>query len=153
MSFNYRRLEYFLLKFCTHLPLTKGCSGFFLFWLDLELFAKITGNLVSTHSHKPGFLLFHNKSRSKLNKKNPKHAFVDIVKYETRAKFLGKILNSMVVGAQQSFKSFRQITWFLGNSRALSNFSLLNLYYHIIKKSVCKSQFLFNHASNLNKYN
>ena len=29
---------------------TKGCVGFFLFCLDLELFAKIKKNLVSTHS-------------------------------------------------------------------------------------------------------
>ena len=29
---------------------TKACVGFFLFYLDLELFAKIKKDLVSTHS-------------------------------------------------------------------------------------------------------
>ena len=34
-----------------YLPMfTKGCVGFFLFYLDLELFAKIKQDLVSTHS-------------------------------------------------------------------------------------------------------
>ena len=28
----------------------------------------------------------------------------------------------MIVGARQSFQFFRQITWFLGNNRALSRF-------------------------------
>ena len=46
--------------------------GFFLFHLDLELFAKIKKDLVSTH-------LFNN-SRPKQNKKNPTHPFVDITK-------------------------------------------------------------------------
>ena len=38
------------------------------------------------------------------------------------AKFQQKILNSMVVGAHQSFQFSREITWFLGNKRALSKF-------------------------------
>ena len=33
-----------------------------------------------------------NNSRSKQNKKNPEHPFVDIVKYETRVKFQQKNL-------------------------------------------------------------
>ena len=62
----------------SYLPMsTKGCVGFFLFCLDLELFAKI--------KKKPGFytLLFYtftNNSRSKQNFKNPIHSFVDITK-------------------------------------------------------------------------
>ena len=36
------------------------------------------------------------------------------------AKFQQKILNSMVVGARQSFHFFKQNTWFLENNRALS---------------------------------
>ena len=36
---------------------TKGCVGFFLFCLELELFAKIKKDLVSTHSQKPGLSL------------------------------------------------------------------------------------------------
>ena len=63
-----------------------------------------------------------NNSRSKHNKKNPTYPFVDIRKTETCAKFQQKILNSTVVGARQSFQFFRQITWFLGHTRALSKF-------------------------------
>ena len=33
------------------------------------------------------------------------------------AKFQQKMLNSMVVGARQSFQFFRQKTWFIGNDR------------------------------------
>ena len=52
-SSNYPTVQYFLLKICTHLPLTniyKECVGFFKFCLDLELFAKVKKDLVSTHS-------------------------------------------------------------------------------------------------------
>ena len=91
----------------------KGYVGVFLFYLDLELFAK---------KKRPGFYTlvlynFINSSRSKQNKKNPTQSFVDITKYETCAKFQRKILKSMVVGARQSFQFFRQKTWFLGNNR------------------------------------
>ena len=37
----------------------------------------------------------------------------------------------MVVGARKSFQFFRQITWFLGNNSALSNFKNLILHYLI----------------------
>ena len=37
----------------------------------------------------------------------------------------------MVVGARKSFQFFRQITWFLGNNRALSKFKNLILHYLI----------------------
>ena len=51
--------------------------GFFLFCLDLELFANV--------KKIPGFytLLFNifiDNSRSKQNKKNPEHRFLDIIK-------------------------------------------------------------------------
>ena len=65
------------------------------------------------------FLIFANNSRSKQNKKNPAHSFVDIGKWETCAKFQQKILNSMVAGARQNFQFFKQKTWFLENKRAL----------------------------------
>ena len=61
-----------------YLPLSKkGCVESFLFYLDLELFAKI--------KIRPGFYTvifytFINNSRSKQNKKNPTHPFVDITK-------------------------------------------------------------------------
>ena len=58
-----------------YLPMfTKGCVGFFLYYLDLELFAKIKKDLVSTLV----FCTFINNSRCKQNKKNPTHPFVDI---------------------------------------------------------------------------
>ena len=94
-------------------------SAIFLFCLDLELFAKI--------NKRPGFYTltetrFINNSRFKQNKKNPKHPFGDIGKYETCANFRKtlKILNSVIVRAHENFQFFRQITWFLGNNRALS---------------------------------
>ena len=46
----------------------------------------------------------------------------DLVEYETCAKFQQKILTYMVAEAFQSFQIFRQITWFLGNNRALPEF-------------------------------
>ena len=35
--------------------------------------------------------------------------------------FSKKILNSVVVGARQSFQFFRQKTWYLGNNRTCLN--------------------------------
>ena len=65
------------------------------------------------------FYTFFNKSKWKENKKNPTHTFVDITKLKTCAKFQQEILNSMVVGARQSFQFFSQKTWFLGNNSGL----------------------------------
>ena len=53
----------------------KECLGFFLFYLDIELLKKPV--------KRPGFYalifyIFINNSRSKQNKKNPRHSFVDI---------------------------------------------------------------------------
>ena len=56
------------------------------------------------------FYIFINNSRSNQIKKNPEQLLVDIVKQEMCANFLLKILNSVVVGAHQSFQFFRQIT-------------------------------------------
>ena len=83
-------------------------------------------------------LIFANNARSKQNKKNLEHLLLDIGKQETCATVQQKILNSRVVGARQSFRILRQITWFPENNRALSNFLwdfvLLNKYYQIIIK-------------------
>ena len=38
---------------------TKELSKLFIFYLDLELFAKIEKDMASTHSQKPGFLYFY----------------------------------------------------------------------------------------------
>ena len=55
---------------------TKGYVGFFLFYLDLELFAKIKKGLVSTHSFFTLLLVTQD-----LNKiKNIPHLFVGITK-------------------------------------------------------------------------
>ena len=69
-------------------------------------------------------------------KKNPEHAFVDIGKKETFAKFQQRTLNSMVVGARQSFQFLRLKTWFLKNNRALSKF-LFGVSHYLI--SIIKS--------------
>ena len=53
MSSNYPAVQYFLLKLRTRFLLAnayKRVCGIFLFCLDLELFAKIKKDLVSTHS-------------------------------------------------------------------------------------------------------
>ena len=58
-----------------------------------------------------------------------KHHFADIGKWETCAKFQQKILNSVAVGARQSFQFFKEKTWFLENDRALSKFLSGILHY------------------------
>ena len=77
-SSNYPTVQYFLLKLRTRFLLTnvyKRVCGIFLFYLDLELFAKIKKDLVSTHT----FFTLLLKTQD-LNKflKNPTHPFVDI---------------------------------------------------------------------------
>ena len=108
-----------------YLPMsTKECSAFLLFCLDLELFAKIK----KTWFLHTFFYIFNNNPRSKQNIKNPEHPFVHIIKWETCAKFQQKILKFTVVGAHQSFRFFRQITWILRNNKALSKFRYRILY-------------------------
>ena len=82
-------------------------------------------------------LIFRNNSRPKQNKKNPEHYFVEIAKKETiKKKYLQKIFNSMVVRARQNFQFFKQNTWFLESSRALSKFlyRISLCFISIIKK-------------------
>ena len=104
------------------------CGNFFFFCLELELFAKFKKYLVSTHSQKPVLLITQDLNKTK---KNPIYSFVDICKTETCEIFQQKILNSTVVGARQSFQFFRQITWFLRNTRAFSKFKYWILH-HVI---------------------
>ena len=47
---------------------------------------------------------------------------MDIVKQETCAKFQQELGKSLAFGARQSFRFFRQNTWFLENNRTLSKF-------------------------------
>ena len=74
---------------------------------------------------------FISNSISKQNRKNPTHPFVDILKMGRCANFQQKKLKSMVVATRQSFRFFRQITWFLGNIRALSK-SKYWILHHLI---------------------
>ena len=92
----------------------KRCSKFFFIRSELQLFAKIIKDLVSTHSQKPGLSITHNLKKIK----NPKNSNLDNGKKKTCAKFQQKKLNSMVVGARQSFHVFREISWFLGNKKS-----------------------------------
>ena len=55
---------------------TKVCAGFFLFCLDVELFAK---KLKRPGFHTFLFYILTNNSRSRQNKENPEHLFVDMI--------------------------------------------------------------------------
>ena len=68
-----------------------------IFFLDLELFAKIKKDLVSTHLSFTLLLITQDLNKIK---KNSTYAFVDIIKYKTCAKFQQKILISMAVGTR-----------------------------------------------------
>ena len=66
---------------------TKGCAGFFYFVQTLNYLLKIEKS--------PGFntlvsYIFINNPRSKQNKKNLEHPFVDIIELKTCAKFQKK---------------------------------------------------------------
>ena len=89
---------------------------FFKFYLDIELFAKIKKELVSTHSFFT--LLIITQDLNKI-KKIPHTLLWTLLSRKRVQSFSKKILKSMVVGACQSFQFFRQKTWFLGNNRGL----------------------------------
>ena len=97
-SSNYCSVGYFLLKFCTRFSLTtvykKLFKIFFLFCSYPQLSPKSKKDLVSTCSQNQVFHTFINNSRSKQNKKSPKHPFVDTANQEMCAKSPQKILNS-----------------------------------------------------------
>ena len=59
---------------------TKGCSGFFFFFLILFRSWVVNKNAKSECVESRSFFIFANTSRSKQNDKNPKHTFVDIGK-------------------------------------------------------------------------
>ena len=115
-SSNYPVVQYFLLKLRIHFLLTnvykRVCGTFFILFRSWF----ICKNLKRSGFYTLVFYVFINNSRSKQNKRNPTHAFVDI----TKKKLCAKLLNSVVVGGRQSFRFFRQKTWFLGNNRGLS---------------------------------
>ena len=45
--------------------LHKACSGFFKFWLDFELLAKIKRDLVSTRSHETGLSITQDLNKTR----------------------------------------------------------------------------------------
>ena len=55
-------------------------------------------------------------------KKNPEYPFADIGKYETFTKLQQKILNSMIVGARQSFQLQKFWTYSLNSTLKHPNF-------------------------------
>ena len=122
---NFAHVSYLLMS-------TKGCSGFFKILFRSWVICK--------NWKWPGFYTlietsFLNNSRSKRYKRNPEHSFVDICKKEMCVKFQQKILNSVVVGARQSFQFFRQTTGFLENNRVLSKilYGILHYLISVIK--------------------
>ena len=82
---------------------TKACVGFFLFCLDLELFAKILKDLVSADSFFT--LLLITQDLGKIKKK----CHTSFCKLNV-CNISAKILNSIVVGSHQSLQFFRQKT-------------------------------------------
>ena len=125
-SSNQHGVRYFLLKFCTRFLLTsvyKRVFGIVLFRLDLELFVKTKKHLVSRYSRKPGSSITQDLNKIE---KIPNTLLQTLVSRKGGQNFSKKILNSMVVGAHQSFQFSRQITWFLGNNKAFLNLNLSN---------------------------
>ena len=92
---------------------TKGCSGFFLFCLNLELFAKIKNTWFPQTRYFTFLLIIQDLNKIKKIQNT-------LLSTLLSRKCVQKILKSVEVGARQGFKFFRQITWFLGNNRALS---------------------------------
>ena len=119
-SSNYLRFQYLLLKLRTRFLLTNIYKRMFGIFFYFDQILSYLQKLKRPSFNALAFYIFINNSRSKQNEKNPEHSFLDIVKQKTCAKFQRKILNVMIIGARQNFQFFRQVTWFLGNNRALS---------------------------------
>ena len=83
-SASYHRASYFLLKLWTRFQPNNVYERVFGIFLSLFKFWVINNNvkdLGSISFYKPGlFSLFANKARPKQTKKNPEHAFVNIIK-------------------------------------------------------------------------
>ena len=99
-SSRYPTVQYFFAEtshmFPTYQCLQKGVWDF-LFYLVLELFAKIKKDLVSTHSFFTLLLITQDLKTQKIT-----HTRMQTL---LSRKFSKKVLNSMVVGARQSFFS------------------------------------------------
>ena len=86
------------------------------FYLNLELFAKIKKDLVTTHSFFTLLLITQDINEIK---KIPPTLLQKLLSRKRVQNFSKNLLNSMVLGACQSFQFFKQKTWFLGNNRGL----------------------------------
>ena len=99
-SFNYRKVYYFLLKFCTRFRLTNVyksvCDIFKFFFRSWVIDKPGFCECVETRY----FFILVNNSSSKQNQKSPTLLFVDIGKKGTCGKFQQKLLKSTVVGAR-----------------------------------------------------
>ena len=83
---NFRRVQYFFADIFNTFPsyqcLQKGARDFFILSRSWVFLQKLKWPGFETLA----FYIFINKSRSKQNKKNPEHPFVDINKSDTGAK-------------------------------------------------------------------
>ena len=98
---NYHRFDIFL-KLCTRFLLTNVYKSMF----------RIFFILFKSWVIRPGFYtlvlyIFINNSRSKQSKKIPNTILLTLLSTKRLQKFEQKTLNSMVVGAHQSFQFFR----------------------------------------------
>ena len=87
--------------FNTFFHLTMCTQGYLEFFFILFRSWVICENQKRSGFYTLVFYIFINNSRSKQNKKNAEHPFVDTVKLKTCAKFQQKILNFVAVGARQ----------------------------------------------------
>ena len=110
------RVQHFLLKLCTGFLLTNVYKRlfeiFFLFCLDLELYAKIKKDLVSTHSLFTFLLITQDLNKIK---KPPKTLLLTFLSMKHVQNFSKRFQQFVVVGADQIFQFFRQIAWLLTN--------------------------------------
>ena len=95
---------------------TKGCAGVFLFCLDLQLFAKIKKDLVSTQSIFTFLLITQDPNKIK---EIPNSLFQTLLCRKRVQNFSKKKLNSMVVEVVKVFNFSDKKTWSLGNNRPL----------------------------------
>ena len=118
-SSNYPIVQYFLLKFRTRLLLTnvyKSVWDFFLFCLDLELFAKIKKDLVSTHSIFTLLLITQDLSKIKKKSRTP---FLDIINQKTCVKISATHIKLCGSWKLSKFTIFQAKNLFLGNNTGL----------------------------------
>ena len=95
----------------SHLSMsTKTCSGFILICLDLELFAKIKKDMVSTNSQKPVFFTFLLITQDLNKAKKSRTPFSRHCYVENVCKTSAKNVKLCDIGSPQSFQFFRQVT-------------------------------------------